>query len=299
MKKLLVVLIAVCLVSVSNAQVQFYVNAQNDMSEVATSGSTTIDVVCNDSYLDFSDVTLSTSNGTSGSVINNNDGTITYTNSGNYNDDTLSYTLTNGDSNSTAMVYIVMTSVVPNVAPVVVNDNASDTGYVAMTINVVSNDTDSNGDSLTITNVSNGNNGSTSIVNNRVVYTPNANWVGLDTLTYSISDGNGGTDNGTIYVQSGTSAQITSYGILMPYFGTLMNMWGTSSNKMTMNSDGTFDQVGAGPSFQGNGTWYLLSNGNVHFTSQTLFESNQSVSTYSNSGYFGYTIGSNMNYFEL
>lgn len=286
MKKLIAVIIVFCSVSFANAQVQFYVNAQNDASEVATSGSTTIDVVCNDSYLNLDNVVLATSNGNSGLVDNNNDGTITYTNSGNYNDDTLSYTLTNGDSNSTGLVYIVMTSSVPNVAPVVNNDNGSDSGYVAIVVDVLLNDTDTNNDNLTITNVSGGNNGAASFNDDSIIYTPNANWVGLDTLSYTISDGNSGTDSGFVYIQSGTTAQIASYNLLMAYDGVLMTI-DSPGGTIKIKSNGTFDQVGGGVGgFTSTpGTWYLLVNGNINISTNGTY----SITTpFSN----GYNIGS-------
>ncbi|MBK9237886.1 MAG: tandem-95 repeat protein [Rhodoferax sp.] len=80
-----------------------------------------------------------------------------------------------------------------------------------MTVVVRSNDTDPEGDTLTVTAVTNGANGSVTIdaTSGNPVYTPNLNFVGTDTFTYTISDGNpppGGTDTATVSVTVGPNA---------------------------------------------------------------------------------------------
>jgi hypothetical protein len=69
-------------------------------------------------------------------------------------------------------------------------------------INVLSNDTDPNvGDTLSVTAVSSPtDHGTTSLISGVVRYTPTANYCGSDSFTYDISDGNGGTDQGTVNV---------------------------------------------------------------------------------------------------
>jgi hypothetical protein len=88
-----------------------------------------------------------------------------------------------------------------NTDPDAVDDNATildDSG--ANTISVLSNDTDAEGDTLSVTAVTQGARGS--VVNNgtSVSYTPDANFFGSDSFTYSISDGNGGSDTATVNV---------------------------------------------------------------------------------------------------
>jgi hypothetical protein len=69
-----------------------------------------------------------------------------------------------------------------------------------VTIDVLANDSDPDGDTLTITALTQPANGS--VVNNGsdVTYTPRNNFRGNDTFTYTISDGNGGTDTATVTV---------------------------------------------------------------------------------------------------
>jgi serine protease AprX len=77
-----------------------------------------------------------------------------------------------------------------------VNENSS-----ANSIYVLDNDSDPDGDSLTITGVTQGSNGA--VVTNEqsyVTYMPKSDFYGSDSFTYSISDGNGGTDTATVAV---------------------------------------------------------------------------------------------------
>ncbi len=69
-------------------------------------------------------------------------------------------------------------------------------------VNVLRNDTDANSDdTLSVTEVGAATNGTSLLNSNGTVdYTPNANYFGSDSFTYSISDGNGGTDTGTVTV---------------------------------------------------------------------------------------------------
>jgi hypothetical protein len=85
--------------------------------------------------------------------------------------------------------------------PDAVDDNANvneDSG--ANVILVLGNDTDANADALSVVAVTQGANGSVSNNGNSVSYTPNADYFGPDSFTYSISDGNGGTDTATVTV---------------------------------------------------------------------------------------------------
>ena len=62
-----------------------------------------------------------------------------------------------------------------------------------VTVDVLANDTDPNGDVLSVTSVSTPGHGTVAIVAGGVRYTPAAGFVGSDSFGYSISDGHGGT----------------------------------------------------------------------------------------------------------
>jgi murein DD-endopeptidase MepM/ murein hydrolase activator NlpD len=87
-----------------------------------------------------------------------------------------------------------------NGAPSAVDDVDITAEDTAITINVLVNDSDPDGDTLTVTGITQGNNGTAIKSDSSVIYTPNSNFNGTDTLTYFISDGNGGTDSAMVTV---------------------------------------------------------------------------------------------------
>ncbi len=85
--------------------------------------------------------------------------------------------------------------------PVAVNDSAAmDEDGAPILIAVLANDSDPDNDPLTITGVGTPANGTAVIVGNQVRFTPNANFNGTNTFSYSISDGRGGTASALITV---------------------------------------------------------------------------------------------------
>ena len=64
----------------------------------------------------------------------------------------------------------------------------------SITIDVLENDTDIDGDALTLTGAT-VDFGHVSIIDNQILYTPPASFIGIATIEYSIADGQGGTSN--------------------------------------------------------------------------------------------------------
>ena len=65
---------------------------------------------------------------------------------------------------------------------------------------VLSNDTDQDGDSLQIIAVDDPTHGTATIVDNKIVYLADTNWSGVESFTYRVADGTGGFDTATITV---------------------------------------------------------------------------------------------------
>jgi hypothetical protein len=89
---------------------------------------------------------------------------------------------------------------------------------------LLANDTDPNGDSLTVTNVSSSSEhgGAVVLVGNWVYYTPPGGWTNTDTFTYTVSDGHCGTDVGTVTVQiRPDNPQPSNVAIQMPGDGSI------------------------------------------------------------------------------
>ena len=94
-----------------------------------------------------------------------------------------------------------------NEMPVANNDTATTNEDNSVTINVLANDTDEDGDTLSITGVAGSPTGSVTIDGDNIVYSPNGQFESLDagetatdTFTYTVNDGNGLTDTATVTV---------------------------------------------------------------------------------------------------
>lgn len=88
----------------------------------------------------------------------------------------------------------------PNDAPQAAADTATTTSGQSITIDVLGNDSDANGDVLTITAVDTPSNGAASTDGRNILYRANDNFVGTDSFGYTVSDGRGGQANGTVTV---------------------------------------------------------------------------------------------------
>ncbi|MDH5723673.1 MAG: tandem-95 repeat protein [Alphaproteobacteria bacterium] len=159
-----------------------------------------ISALANDSDIDGDVLNVTSVTGAvNGSTVVNADSTITYIPDADFNgSETLTYAISDGNGGTdTAVINVIVSPVNDN--PVAADDSAVTNEDTAVTITVLSNDSDIDGDVLSVASVSGAVNG-TAIVNadNTITYTPNADFNGSETLTYVVSDGNGGTDTASI-----------------------------------------------------------------------------------------------------
>ncbi|MGF1666467.1 MAG: tandem-95 repeat protein, partial [Acidimicrobiia bacterium] len=150
-----------------------------------------IDVLVNDTDPDGDALTVTAvTDGANGTVVDNGDGTVTYTPDPDWNGvDSFTYTISDGRGGTdTATVTITVTPI--NDAPVAVDDADTVVEDESVTVDVLVNDFDVDGDTLTVVSVTQGVNGSV-VVNGdgTVSYTPDADWNGVDSFTYTVSDG--------------------------------------------------------------------------------------------------------------
>ncbi|WP_390501728.1 tandem-95 repeat protein [Vibrio harveyi] len=190
-----------------DATVAVTVNPVNDApvavnDTVATDEDTavTIDVLANDSdpendQLTITNASVPAEQGTVAIV----DGKLVFTPAENFNGDaTISYTISDGQLTDDATVAVTVNPV--NDAPVAVNDTVATDEDTAVTIDVLANDSDPENDQLTITNASvPAEQGTVTIVDGKLVFTPAENFNGDATISYTISDGQL-TDDATVAV---------------------------------------------------------------------------------------------------
>src|SRR6185436_2532514 len=165
------------------------------------------DLVANDTDVDGDTLTVTAVNATASShgTVSLISGQITYTPDANFNGPvSFGYTIADGHGGTATGTVNV------NVAPV--NDNPvanadakstnEDTPLIFAASDLVANDTDVDGDTLTVTavNATASTHGTVSLISGQITYTPDANFNGPVSFGYTIADGHGGTATGTVNV---------------------------------------------------------------------------------------------------
>ncbi|EIZ0311143.1 tandem-95 repeat protein [Vibrio parahaemolyticus] len=167
------------------------VDIKADSTNVVEDTPTIINVLGNDTF-DGDDkvVSLDANNGpANGTVSVNPDGSVTYTPNDNYvGKDTFTYVVTSGGVSESTTVEVNVTPV--NDAPVAKDDIATTQEDTAVTIDVLPNDTDADGDKLSIESASvPKEQGTVEVVNGKLVFTPAENFNGDAEITYTVTDG--------------------------------------------------------------------------------------------------------------
>ncbi len=175
--------------------------ANADSASVAEDDRVDVAVLSNDTDPENNTLTVTAvTQGAHGTVSIMPNNTVRYGPASNYNgSDSFTYTASDGNG-GTATASVTMTITPVNDAPVAVNDTATVAAGSAVTISVRANDVDVDGQTLTITAVTQGTRGSVTInAGQTVTYTATL-FVGNDSFTYTVSDGAGGTATATVTV---------------------------------------------------------------------------------------------------
>ena len=128
------------------------------------------------------------------------DGTATYRPDADYNGpDGFDVTVTDGTVSVVGRVNLTVRPV--NDPPTVGADTARTPRGQGVTVNVLANDTDLDGDPLAVVGTTSPANGRVEVLPSRqLTYTPRAGFVGTDRFTYTVGDGQGGTATATVTV---------------------------------------------------------------------------------------------------
>lgn len=187
-------------------------SAADDAASVDEDGSVVIDVLSNDSDVDLENegdnLTISAVSGIdNASVTIAGDGkSITFSPDPHWNgSETFSYTITD-ESGLSATANVTMTVEAVNDAPTAVNDNANVDEDSSIMIDVLGNDSDVDlareGDLLIVLSTSGVTDGAVVISpdGKSLTYTPNADWSGTESFSYTVRDAHGATDTATVSV---------------------------------------------------------------------------------------------------
>ncbi|WP_419858624.1 SwmB domain-containing protein [Candidatus Palauibacter irciniicola] len=184
----------------SEASVEVTVRSVNDLPEAAADTASTdedvaveVAVLANDTDVDGDSLRVASvsapENGTSAIAADGRG--VLYTPDANWHGtDRFTYTADDGNG-GTASASVEVTVRPVNDVPTAVDDEASTNEDEAVTVNVLANDTDPDGDGLRLVSVSAPENGTARIAANVVLYMPAANFHGTDRFTYEVEDDGG------------------------------------------------------------------------------------------------------------
>ncbi|WP_244484440.1 DUF4082 domain-containing protein [Mesorhizobium sp. Root552] len=180
-----------------------YTTTQNTALQITAASLLANDTDANGDPLTITGVSAP-SNGTA--TFNAQTNTITFTPTAGYTGAAgFTYAISDGRGGaSSATVSLNVTAPPPNTPPVATNDTGfttqQNTALQITAASLLANDTDANGDPLTITGVSAPSNGTATFnaQTNTVTFTPTAGYTGAAGFTYAISDGKGGTSSATV-----------------------------------------------------------------------------------------------------
>ena len=185
--------------------------AVNDEFFVVEDTPTVLDVLANDSDIDGDSLSVvGVSTVTNGIASLSTNGVVTFTPTANFNGHgTLTYTVKDPQGATTnATVSVTVTPV--NDVPVAGNDVATTNHNQPVTISVLANDSDADGNVLHITSIENATNGTPTLnADKTVTFTPNSGFGGDGTFSYTISDGVGGQATALVTVSVNSPAPVT------------------------------------------------------------------------------------------
>jgi len=169
--------------------------AINEFIHVDDGVTSIIDVLANDLDVDGDALSVTSASAMNGTVTINVDGTLSYTpNTGASGLDVINYEVTDGNGETSSA------SATINRLPSAIDDAAGTDENTAVTIDVLANDSDSDGSVLIVSSASASNGTVTINADGTLHYIPNDSFTGVDTISYDISDSSGGTSSATVNV---------------------------------------------------------------------------------------------------
>ncbi|MBK8815152.1 MAG: tandem-95 repeat protein [Methylococcaceae bacterium] len=190
------------------------------------------DIDINGDLLTITSISSPTTQG--GTVVINPDGTLSYTPAAGFvGVDSFTYTVSDGKATAIGTVSVTVNALTNHI-PIAVDDVATTNEDTSVPIDVLFNDTDDDSgpghSELSIVSVVQSVNGGTVVINPgnlTVTYTPKAQFNGVDSFTYVVSDGRGGVDTGLVTVTvspvNTAPVAVNDNAIMIP--GTKMDMF--------------------------------------------------------------------------
>jgi hypothetical protein len=191
-----------------------------DLATTTQGTAITINVLVNDSDANTDPLTITAVSKPQFGTATTDGQTVLYTPNATFiGADTFTYYVSDGKGGvaaGTVTITVTDPSGGTNQPPTATADNATTQSGVSLLIPVLANDTDPNGDALTITIDRQPSHGTAQVENGQIRYTPNPGFTGTDTFTYIIADGKGGTASATVMIMVTDSSQPTGTSVYFP-----------------------------------------------------------------------------------
>ena len=231
-----------------------YVISQNSSGNV-------LDVLANDSDVDQDNLIIESVSGAANGIVTISGDRLLYTpNAGFVGVDTFTYVISDGEENASATVTVE----VFNGPPIAVDDALVAARGQVNRLDVLANDTDPDGDELSIVAVTNPMSGSAFIDGDRVGYTAPDGFMGTDTFMYTVADGNSNESTATVTVTVDNDAPVavddegsTSKNTAV-VVDVLANDFDPNGDELTV--------ISAGPQDTGFGTVEVLADNRILYT---------------------------------
>ncbi|MDH0446777.1 putative Ig domain-containing protein [Shewanella sp. GD04112] len=172
--------------------------ANPDSAAIAWNQSIDVNVLANDTDSDGDSLSVTQVISEFGTVTVLADQRISYMPAADFiGTDVLVYSITDGKGGTASSELTIVVN--GNTAPVTVDDSAATDDRTSLLIDVLSNDTDVDGNTLTLLSAT-AQQGTVTIEANKLRYIPKTGFDGVDTVTYRISDGQGGEATGQVLI---------------------------------------------------------------------------------------------------
>jgi len=175
--------------------------AVDDEADTVAGKPVAIDVLANDRDSDGDPLSIEATGQPGNGTVSVDSGTVTYTPAQGFSgDDRFTYTVSDGRGGEDEATVEVRVGA-GNRPPVAVADAAITDQGEAVSVEVLNNDRDPDGDRLSVLNATDGLNGKTVTgPDGRITYTPSASFSGKDRFSYTVADDNGATDTTTVSI---------------------------------------------------------------------------------------------------
>jgi hypothetical protein len=201
----------------SQAAVEIYFEdipmAIADSIETPIDTVVTIDVLANDIGLSNAPILLQVTDPMKGTVTIGSNNQLVYSPAlGVAGADALEYTITDADGDqSSAVVGVFIED-----TPVAVNDSVTTLASESIIVDVLANDTGLANAPVTVSIATDVLNGSTSLSDNVLTYTPTTGFGGADSLTYTVTDEDGDVSSATVTILVDDKPSLTNQSIVTP-----------------------------------------------------------------------------------